>query len=625
MNSFLEKQIDDIKKEVSRILLLEEKEISISTEDKDKEHDIAFCCASVAGKLKKSPVELAEKIISKFRKPDFIKKIEQKNIYVNFYFDRQKQAGLIVKETLKKQKKIKMKKTVLIEYPSVNPGKPLHIGHCRNAMLGASLSKIFEYCGTGVLKTDYIDDLGLQASCVTWGIMNVNKSELPKKEGYAVKTDQWQGRVYALVAKQMKEDERVEKSVRELMKEIEERKDKKLIARHDKFVEECLLAQCRTRWRMGIYHNIKIHESYLIDSNVYSTIFDILKKNKNIMQETEGKNKECWVAKLGNLEGYKNMTNPDKILVRSNGTSTYTAKDISLHFWKFSMSSVEIHYSKWIKQPNSEYIYTVDTTGLQNKAFTLKKEKVINVIGSEQIYTQKVMYDIIGMCGYEDIYKNSVHIAYEHVWFREKGDNFKFSGRSGNWIGYSTDEVLDRAVAIASKGVEERQKDKTKKWQENISESLGTSAVKFAMLKNSWTKKIAFDWDKIMDMRGDSACYLQYSYARAKGILRKADVNENDVSRELKTGVFGDEEYAILKKLSYLDIVVKKAKEEYSPGIVANYCLEIAGLFNTFYANNPVLIAEEEIKNARLLVVLAFSNTLKKALSLLLIDCAEEI
>ncbi|MCK5177710.1 MAG: arginine--tRNA ligase [Candidatus Aenigmarchaeota archaeon] len=626
MQSFLEEAIDDIKKEISDVLKIKTDEIHLIISEKDTDWDIAFCSASVVGLLRENPVHIAEKITKGINKSIFIDKIEQKNIYVNFFLKKiWLTRNLLEQQSIDKNSNMKLKKKVIIEYPSVNPGKPLHIGHCRNAVLGASLSKIYEFCGTGVLKTDYIDDLGLQAACVTWGLLNMKESELPPKKEYALKTDQWQGRVYTIVNNKMKEDAKTDESVRELMKTIEERKDKALIKKHDEFVEQCLLAQCQTRWRLGIFHDLKIHESYLINSKLYEKSFALLEKNKNILYETTGDNKGCWVAKLGMLAEYKNMKNPDKILVRSNGTSTYTAKDLSLHFWKFSIIPIKLNYNKWIKQPNNEYIYTADCGDGEKKEYNLKKEKVINVIGSEQIYTQKAMYDLLKLCGYNYEYNNSVHIAYEHVWFKDKGEKFKFSGRSGNWIGYSTDEVLDKVVQMALNGVKERQQDKTEKWQKEIAELLGCSAVKFMMLKTSWTKKIAFDWDKIMDMKGDTACYLQYSYARARGIMRKAKMNEDRISRELETSIFGTDECMILRKLSLFVLIAKKAKKENSPNLIANYCIEIAGLFNSFYAKNPVLNSEEKIKNARLIVVLAFSKTLKQALSLLLIDCADEI
>ena len=122
-----------------------------------------------------------------------------------------------------------------------------------------------------------------------------------------------------------------------------------------------------------------------------------------------------------------------------------------------------------------------------------------------------------------------------------------------------------------------------------------------------------------MDMKGDTACYLQYTYARAKGILRKSPSYNCDNIK------FGKAEYAILTKLAMFNIIVNKARCAYSPAIIANYSLEIAGMFNSFYATYPVLNAEEEIKNGRLFLTKAFCNTLKDALSLLLIDCAEEI
>ncbi|OYT34749.1 MAG: arginine--tRNA ligase [Candidatus Aenigmarchaeota archaeon ex4484_52] len=627
LNDFIQNTISKIKKNISKILGIDTNQIDLIIPEKQAPYDIAFCCGTIAKILKKNPVIIAKDICINFRPDEIIEKTEQKNIYVNFFFCRKKIVEKIIKEILNQKKKTSSKKTIIIEYPCVNPGKPLHIGHCRNALLGASLSKIFEYCGYDVLKMNYIDDLGLQAACIDYGFSHL-KDEFPKKENYAKKEDQWQGRLYSLIAQKMKTNKKIEQDVRKIMLQIEQRKNKKIIEIHNKLVEKCILAQYQTLWRLGIYHNIIVNESDLIDTKIYDKAIGILKKNKNIVFEAKGKNKDCLVAKLNKLDDYEKMSNPDKVLIRSDGTSTYIAKDIALHFYKFNEISNNIKYKKYIKQPNNEYIYSIDLiNGKTNKKIEEKKEKVVNVIGSEQIYTQKAMYDIMKLCGYEDIYNKSIHIAYEHVWFKEMGEDFKFSGRSGNWIGYSTDEVLDKAKEIALNGVIQRQKKKTSIWQNNIAELLGCSAVKYAMLKTSWKKKIKFDWDAVMDMHGDSACYLLYSYARAKSILKKAGINNSNKSKniDLKNIELPDAEYNIFKKLLIFDLIVQKAKHDYAPNIIANYCFEISNMFNSFYAQYPVLNAEENIRNLRLALCFSFAEFLKKALSLLVIDCAEEI
>ena len=156
---------------------------------------------------------------------------------------------------------------------------------------------------------------------------------------------------------------------------------------------------------------------------------------------------------------------------------------------------------------------------------------------------------------------------------------------------------------------------------------ISIAAIKYAMLKQDPRKTMIFNPKEAVAFEGDTGPYLLYSYARAKSILKKAGINNSNKSKniDLKNIELPDAEYNIFKKLLIFDLIVQKAKHDYAPNIIANYCFEISNMFNSFYAQYPVLNAEENIRNLRLALCFSFAEFLKKALSLLVIDCAEEI
>jgi len=576
-------------------------------------------CFSLSKKLKKSPKDIAEEIASQIQVPEgsFISRVEAKAGYVNFFFDRAKFAEAVLKEIVEKADKygssdIGEGKKTIVEFPSVNPGKPWHIGHGRNAILGDSVRRVLIFSGFNVEAQDYIDDLGLQVAQFLWGLMNLK--EFPEKKGLLEKIDQWQGRVYVEVANLFKEDEKVQGEVKEIMKKIEDaHPDVKDL--HRKVVDECVRAQYETGFRLHIYHNVKIHESDIVKSGLFEKVMGEIKKSDKIIFEDAGPNKGCLVAKLEHLDEFKGMKSPDKILIRSDGTSTYTGKDVAFQLWKFGLIEDPMKYKEWIKQPNNEAVWTTAEDGKASDKFA-SADMVVNVIGSEQNYPQRVVYNILKLLGREKEYENSIHLAYEHVWFKEKGIVTKFSGRKGTWVGYSVDEVLNKLVGMATEEVKKRNEDMPEDEIKDIAEKVGVAALRYAMLRSDWSKKIAFDWDEVLSFEGNTGPYIQYAYVRANKILQKAGEWQPEYESDVS-----DEERELIGKLADFPAVVQITASQLRPHIICDYVHDLAESFSKFYHACPVLKSEQ--RNFRLTLVKATKIVLKNCLYLLGMEAPE--
>ena len=421
-------------------------------------------CFSLAKKEKKSPVELAKAIAAKINAHEWVESAKAEGPYVNFLLSDSFYTGLLEKVIEEKgnygRGKRKMAKTI-VEFPSVNPNKPWHIGHLRNALLGDSVGRILEFDGEHVERMDYIDDLGLQVAQSFWGYKNLGK----KPEG---KLDLWLGGEYVEVSKRFESDEKVQAEVRALLKKMEEGKDKEA---HEcrKLVEQCVAAQYETAFKFGVYHDVLIFESDIVRT-IFEEGMKVLKSSKSIVKETEGKNAGCLVAKMTSDE-FAKMESPDKVLIRSDGTATYTGKDVIYQMWKFKLLKNDFEYAKFLKQPNEKECEMSCPKGKPAKYG--HAARVINVIGMEQAYPQKVIKEILNSMGYEKEAENSVHLSYEHVGLEDE----KFSGRQGTWMGYTVDELYEEGVRRAEEKIKEGVSGEERK---EIARAVASSAIRFS-------------------------------------------------------------------------------------------------------------------------------------------------
>ena len=545
----------------------------------------------IAKKMKKNPKEVAEDIISrlKTKKMKYIKEIRNVGPYINFFIDYDIFGYDLLKNILNEKWEIEEKKEkVIVEHTSTNPNKPLHMGHLRNAILGDTLARIFKFLKYNTEIQNYIDDLGIQVAETLWGYKNLRFDE-------GKKFDHLLGEIYVEVEKI--KDYRIEKEIRALNKEMEESG----ISRE--FVERCLKAQLKTLSDLNINYDVLIFESDLIRSKIFDEAYEKIRKSKDIVLEEEGENKGCLVMKLGNI--FPEMENPDKILIRSDGTATYTGKDVAYHLWKFGLVEKNMRYLKW----NS--LYKSSTEG-EAKNFG-NGDIVINVIGVEQIYPQEAVKLSLELLGYKEKAENFYHLAYEHVSLPEE----KFSGRKGTWIGYTGDELLEEAFLKAKEEVESRRSDLPEKKKVEIAKAVASGAIRYNIIKYAPEKKITFRWKDALNLEGDSSPYIQYAHARCCSILKKAELSDFIPN-------FSDPEEKDLIKILYKFVIeTEKACGLKRPHILTKYLNDLATVFNSFYNSLKVLGSEKEAQ--RLTLVKATQIVLKEGLSLLGIEALEEM
>jgi len=567
----------------------------------DVASSIAF---QLAKKHKKSPVDLARDLAGKIKLPDWVDYAKAEGPYLNFLLSDSfytQLLGNVLEEKENFGKGTKKRNKTIVEFPSVNPNKPWHIGHLRNALLGDTVARLLEHSGENVERADYIDDLGLQVAQSFWGYLNLGKKP-------AGKLDLWLGEQYVEVSKKFEADPSIQEQVRELLKKMEHGGAKE--AREcRKLVENCVGAQYETAFKFCIYHNLLIFESDIVRT-IFQEGMELLKSSKAIVKETEGKNAGCWVAKMTSAE-FANMESPDKILIRSDGTATYTGKDVIFQLWKFGILKNDFTYSRFMHQPNGHDCHMSAPDGKKGDYGHAKR--VVNVIGMEQAYPQKVIKEILNSMGYAKQAENSIHLAYEHVWLEDS----KFSGRQGTWLGFTTDELYSEGMVRSEAKIKaevmgvERGK---------IATAVAAAAIRFAFIRTTPEKKIIFKWDDALSLEGDSAPYAMYAHARAHKILSKAGEGKPH-AKELAL-----QEKELLKKIMIFDHIVQEGARQMRPHLVAEYCIELATSYNKFYNACPVIACEDEEKKAmRLSINAAALAVMKNALIVLGIEPLEQM
>ena len=591
----------NIKQEIAKQLNID---ISL-IEESEKYGDFAVPCFKIA--KDRDPKEFAKEL-SKKLKINLIEKVQAVGPYINFYVDWKSFSKQLIETILDEKEKYGSNdsgkgKNIIIDMISLNPNKTAHIGHVRNACLSDSLAKILKFSGYKVTGQSYVNDLGMPTAALFWAIKNI-PDELPKKEGWLSKEDHWQGAVYLYVDKLMKEDPEIKKQVSKLLSKLENREDLKLNEEQRELAEKCLKAQNKTWERLGIWFDMLICESDIIFSGLSKMAFEKLKEKGAVYLETEGENKGCWLLKLKQYDAFKGMENPDKILLKSDGTTTYTANDIGLHMWKLGVLPNLLKFKLLTEKPK-QWI-----TSMKGETLDLKFDKAIDVIGNEQAYAMQAKYYAFKSIGLEKEFENSYHLGYGLVGF---GGEAKLSSRKGV-EGLSADEIFDKVVEKAYKEVEKRNPNVPEGKKKQIAEKIGIGAIKYWMIKANPIKFITFDWDKALKFEGNTGPYLQYSYVRAKKILDKAGTDK-DLKADFS--VLKEKEVKLLKQLAKFPDIVKSSSNNYSPSTLANYAFNLCSLFSTFYEECPVITSEENTKKMRLLIVKSFRQVLENCLYLL--------
>ena len=582
----------------------------------DISSSIAF---KLAKELKKPPNEIAKSIMPGIKGLAKVEKITADNGYINFHLDRMKFSAEVVAyaSALKPGKPLSdtgKGKRVMIEYPSVNPNKPWHIGQLRNALLGDCVSNIHGACYYDVEREDYIDDLGLQVAQSLWGFMK--HKEEPKG-----KFDFWMGEQYVKASKES-ENESVKKEVAKTLSLMEQdgTYESKL---GRELAEKVVAAQYDTAFAFGIYHDVMVWEGDIVRNMLLKKSLDHLLKSKHVKKMESGEFENCIVINLSSIpnlpEEFKGLKEPVKVLIRSDGTPTYVAKDIAFHMWKFGMLDNTFNYKPFIGQPNGKQVYT--TTSAGKRMDFGSAQLAINIIDVKQSFPQALLKLAFEIMGRKDIADGIVHLAYGRVDI----EGGTLSGRQGTWLEYTADRLLEETISKASTLITERSK-LTKSEKENVSNRVALSAIKFEFLKFAPESGILFSWESALNFEGNSGPYCQYMFARATRLLEDSRMTREQLEAVSTEALADNEAFELVKLLSKTKEVVEKTCAEVRPNVLTDHAISLAVAFSTFYESSPILKAGfEKERPARLALTFAFANTMAILLRLLGIEPIERM
>ena len=582
----------------------------------DASSNVAFLLAK---HLKKTPKEIADILSEKYRQSQstLVSQVESHpSGYLNFFANWEKLNQLILSESILDEfgsVDLGKNSTIVVEHTSVNPNKALHIGHIRNIVLGDTVARILKKANYKVNILNYVDDSGLQVADIIVGFRHFGFAQQPPQ---GKKFDHYCGDdVYVKTTEKYEKDPSLEDIRKNILKELEDG-NSETAQFADKITRRVLENQLETCWNLGVYYDCLNFESQIIRSGLWGKIFEKLKEMGLTEFENEGKNANCWVIRGENNE-------EDKVIVRSNGTATYIAKDIPYAAWKLRLLEDPFNYQKFEKmQPDNHVLWqtTLIPTSEPKQNFT--SEKVITVIDSRQARLQKIITTL--MSKFKSTKDAYVHLGYESVTLsadtaqtlglNTDGKQAQMSGRKGLYV--NADSVYDMLKNKTTEETRKRHPEMTDSEIEIIAHNVSVGTLRYEMIKQDLDKIISFDLIKSLSLEGDTAPYVQYTHARASRIIEKST---RTPSIDVDFSLLNDKsELDLIKTIGLFDIHVIGAAKNLSPKVIARYCHDLAVAFNSFYEHVKVLdIGNEKLENSRLCLVNSFKLTLEKALELL--------
>jgi arginyl-tRNA synthetase len=581
----------------------------------DVSSNISFLLAK---QLKKSPMDIAQLLSNNYDNSQHtlvLKSEAHQSGYLNFFANWEKLNQLILSESNLDTfgfVELGNKSTIVVEHTSVNPNKALHIGHVRNIIIGDTISRILRKADYKVNVLNYIDDSGLQVADILVGFTHFGFAQEPPD---GKKFDHYCGDdVYVKTTQKYDEDSSLEEIRKNVLKDLED-ETSETAKLADVVTRRVLSNQLETCWNLSVYYDCINFESQIIRSGLWTKIFEKLKEMKLVEFENDGKNAGCWVIRGDGKE-------EDKIVVRSNGTATYIAKDIPYAAWKLGLLDDPFYYEKYPKnQPSSQKLWqtTLNTNGTKEN---FSGSKVITVIDSRQARLQKIITQLMGK--FKSIPDAYVHLGYESVTLSSEtaktlgldtdGKQAQMSGRKGLYV--SADSVYDLLKERTIQETTKRHPEIDSSEIQNIAHSISVGTLRYEMIKQDLDKIITFDLTKSLSLEGDTAPYIQYSFARASRIIEKS---QRSPSIDIDFSLLSDKtELNLIKTIGLFGISVRDAANNLSPKVVARYSHDLAVSFNSFYEHTKVLgIGDEKLENARLCLVNSFKTTLEKSLDLL--------
>jgi len=565
------------------IIKLVEKEVKfdhslLEVPPDNKLGDFALPCFPFAKEMKKRPNEIAEELAKNIKPNDIITEIKSTGPYLNFFVNRTRLAEDTTQDILKKKEKygfsgIGDKKKVIVEFPSPNTNKPLHLGHLRNMALGESLSNIIESQGYNTIRVNLNNDRGIHICKSMLAYKKWGKDRTPGSEGK--KSDHFVGDYYVRFCAEEKKDPEFSKEAQEMLKRWEEG-DPEVRALWKKMNHWAFEGFDKTYREFGLKKFAKVY----FESETY-------KLGKEIVQD--GLQKGIFTKKDDGAVAVdlEKEDLGEKVLLRADGTSVYVTQDL---------------YLAQLKHKDFDY------------------DRSVYVVASEQDYHFKVLFTLLKKMKYK-FADGCHHFSYGMVNLPEG----KMKSREGTVV--DADDLILEMEDLAKEEIIKRYDDLEEQQIHDRSRVIGLGALKFYLLMIDAVKDMTFHPEQSISFEGDTGPYVQYTHARACSILRKAETQGINPEKSADfTTLSEDQEFALVQALSEFPQRTEEAAGSYRPHFIAQYLLHLSRAFNEFYHSCPCLKEEnKQLANARLLLVDCTRQVIMNGLQLLGIKAPEEM
>lgn len=546
-------------------LTVQEVENALETPKEAKLGDICLPCFKFARTMHIAPPAIAQKLLPRVESLPFVDKVEVVGGYLNVFFDRNTVAQMALASA--NDDKVGSSdegtgKTICIDYSSVNIAKPFHIGHLSTTVIGGALYRIFEHLGYNVVGINHLGDWGTQ-----FGKLIVATNKWSSLEEVAQNDEYFLNKLYVRYHQEAEEHPEMDDEARAWFKRIEDG-DKEATAYFDVFKQVTMKAVGKIYDRLKIKFDSYAGESFYNDK--MQPCLDIL-KDKGLLVESDG-------AQVVNLDEYGM---PPCLLVKADGATLYATRDIAAAYYR--------------KKTYDFY-------------------KCLYVVAYQQNLHFKQLFQVLKLMDFAGA-DDMEHVAFGMV----SMEDGSMSTRKGHvvWL----QEVLDKAVEKAHAIIEEKNPDTKNK--DEIAESVGVGAVVFSALWNNRIKDIVFSYDKVLNFDGETAPYVQYTYARCASALRKG--GDIDFDNMDLAAITTDEGYDVIKSVITFGDSVRLAAKLREPCYVTRHVVDLAEKFNRFYIDHRILVDDAPTRNTRLALTKAVGNVIRCGLGLLGISAPSEM
>ncbi len=614
---------------------------------------------------KRAPRMIAETLKSALEATEEVARVEVAGAgYLNVFFDRAQLISEISNPETRGEPSIHSRK-LMVEHTSINPNKAAHIGHVRNAVLGDTFVRILQAAGNRVEVQNYIDNTGVQVADVVVGFMHIEHLTLADIKALdrslppELPFDYYCWELYTRVGAFYREGgvagepnpDRLKLRI-EVLHAIEAG-DNSIAELADYVATRNVEQILDTMQRLGIRYDLLARESEILHLHFWERAFELMKERGVIHFATEGRNRGCWVMPFESHTGTDEHES-DKIIVRSNGTVTYTGKDIAYQLWKLGQLGLDFNYkpfrsysgghATWITttEPNAEVQPEVPRPNFGGGQI------VYNVIDSRQSYPQEIVKKGVAAVVPQLGEEASVHLSYEMVALSpaacgelgielsdedRKRPYIEMSGRKG--LGVKADDLISRLETDALEEVKTRHPDLSEKEMRETAHAIATGALRYFLLKFTRNSVIAFDFKEALSFEGETGPYCQYAAVRANSIFRK--LGEQDFStptrrgndrvasrimvdapnlihdhKQAVAGVLdgeaGGEIWSLLMLAARLEDANAQAAVSAEPAFLAKYTFNLARAFNLFYHRHRIIAEEDAIKRAVLIAVADYTR-----------------